>query len=155
MIYRTRGYLPHLEVPGATYFLTLRLAGTLPQSVIDSIEFEIRSLSQISNRPMTKMEKIRLDHLKSTRIQEYLDNGYGECWLDQKDVAEVVQEAIRHHHGTRYVSHASCIMPNHLHWILTPKQARGFRKNDSMLIPVLQSFKSYTAHAANKILNRN
>ena len=29
-IERDRGYLPHLEIRGAAYFITLRLADTLP-----------------------------------------------------------------------------------------------------------------------------
>jgi REP-associated tyrosine transposase len=45
-------------------------------------------------------------------------------------------------------------MPNHLHWILTPKRRKGMTKLDSQIIPIMQSFKSFTAHSANKLLNR-
>ena len=47
-----------------------------------------------------------------------------------------------------------CIMPNHLHWILTPQRKRGMTKIDSRIIPILQRFKSYTAHSANRVLQR-
>lgn len=39
-------------------------------------------------------------------------------------------------------------MPNHLHWVITPAA------NSSVLAPIIQRFKSFTSHAANKILDR-
>jgi REP element-mobilizing transposase RayT len=38
-------------------------------------------------------------------------------------------------------------MPNHLHWIITPKE--------ESLTEIIQGLKSFTAHQANKILNRD
>jgi hypothetical protein len=40
MSYRDRGYLPHLEILGSTYFVTFRLTGTLPQKVLDDFRTE-------------------------------------------------------------------------------------------------------------------
>lgn len=66
-------------------------------------------------------------------------------------VAEMVKQSIMHFDGSKYESHAFCIMPNHLHWLLTPKKSTS----DSALISIMHSIKSFTAHEANMLLKRN
>src|SRR2546422_373041 len=41
---RHRGRLPHWESPGATYFVTFRLADSLPRAMLASIEWERRDI---------------------------------------------------------------------------------------------------------------
>ena len=68
----------------------------------------------------------------------------------------MIKEAVIHHDRSRYISHVCCIMPNHVHWILTPERQKGMTKLDSRrFIPIIQKFKSFTAHQANKILSRS
>ena len=40
MIIRTRGFLPHFEREKATYFVTFRLAGSLPATVLNAWQRE-------------------------------------------------------------------------------------------------------------------
>jgi REP element-mobilizing transposase RayT len=44
-------------------------------------------------------------------------------------------------------------MPNHVHVVFTVKSTGG--ELDSDLIPILHSWKSFTAHKANKLLKRH
>ena len=44
---RDRGRLPHWEVEGGTYFVTIRLGDSLPQSLLESIRFERKDILQI------------------------------------------------------------------------------------------------------------
>jgi REP element-mobilizing transposase RayT len=155
IIYRTRGYLPHVEKPGSTYFVTLRLAGTLPQSIIQQISDEVKTLEEIDASQVSSSPSQRLQYLKSTRIQDYLDQGIGTCFLKDPAVVQIVQEAIEHHDGVSYVSHVACVMPNHLHWILTPLNSNQKNRSQFILPPIIQRFKSFTAHAANKLLHRS
>jgi REP element-mobilizing transposase RayT len=153
--YRSRGYLPHLEIPNSTYFVTLRLSDTLPQNVLDVFRSELKIFHEHKqNQKLCTGEEQRLKYLQTKKIQDYLDAGVGECWLKQPLIAAIVEEAIRHHDGEKYNCHVCCIMPNHLHWILTPKKTKEMTKLDSQIISIMQSFKSFTAHSANKILNR-
>jgi len=154
--YRDRGYLPHLEDEGSTYFVTFRLAGTLPKRVVEEFEHERRVVSEIArkqNRELTEQEQARLKYLESTKIQQYLDKGTGDCWLREPSVAGMVKESIQHFDGSRYESHALCIMPNHVHWLLTPLEtaipAGGFP-----LTSIMHTVKSYTSHQANKLLRK-
>jgi REP element-mobilizing transposase RayT len=96
---------------------------------------------------------MRLKYLKSVRIQEYLDKGIGECWLNNPQISQMVTESIAFFEGTRYVTHVFCIMPNHIHWLLKPNYEK-LPENESALVSVMHSIKSFTAHRANKILNR-
>ena len=90
-IERDRGYLPHLEIRGATYFITLRLADTLPALVLHQIRMELLKLKRNhADRKLNDLEEQRLKYLQNRRIQDYLDNGTGGCWLKHPAVAELV-----------------------------------------------------------------
>jgi REP element-mobilizing transposase RayT len=154
MILRYRKYLPHLESPNSTYFVTFRLEGALPQSVLENWRFErvqIQSDAERQKRQLTDYEKDRLKYLFSRKVEEYLDQLYGECWLKERAVAQVVVDTLRHFDGSRYLLHAWCVMPNHVHVVFT---AISKSEVQSDLIPIVHSWKSYTAHKANKILKR-
>jgi REP element-mobilizing transposase RayT len=149
-MFRDRGYLPHFEVQELTYFLTFRLADTLPKNVLRAFEIEKEQLNQEAIKRGEKLlpeEEKRLNYLKSKRIQEYLDKGIGQCWLRQEEIAEIVANSIKFFEKTRYVSHAWCIMPNHVHWLITPKESESLAK-------IVHSIKSYSAKEANKKLSR-
>jgi len=81
------------------------------------------------------------------KIAGYLDRSSGRCWLSDPRIAQTVENAILYFDAQRYSLIAWCIMPNHVHAMLETKE--GFP-----LYSVLQSWKSFTAKASNKILNR-
>jgi hypothetical protein len=72
---RTRGRLPHWEANNAIYFVTFRLADSLPQNVIAAFEFEKRNIvaAKQAGRPLSPTEEKRLDELVSEQIQTKLD----------------------------------------------------------------------------------
>ena len=59
----------------------------------------------------------------------------------------MVQDTLQHHHNQRYVLMAWCIMPNHVHALIK------ILPNHS-LTNIVHSWKSFTAHQANKLLKR-
>jgi REP element-mobilizing transposase RayT len=147
---RDGAYLPHWSAEGAIYSVTFRLHDALPQHVLkawhaerDAIVVEARQ----QGRPLTADESKRLDHLHSTKVEKYLDAGYGSCWLRQDPMAQLVAEALEHFDGRRYRLIAWCIMPNHVHVVLQSLVGEQLPK-------ILHSLKSYTAHSANKHLRR-
>ena len=62
-------------------------------------------------------------------------------------VARVVEDALLHFQGQRYALHAWCLMPDHVHVLVTPFE-------DRPLDTVLHSWKSFTANEVNKMLHR-
>ena len=145
---RDRGRLPHWEKDNATYFITFRLADSLPRTVLDRIASERASILQLAHqqsRDLTPTEQQHLKSLSSVRIEQYLDSGAGSCSLRINEVAEVVAATLRLFDEKRYRLFAWCIMPNHLHAVV-----RVFPTYK--LSEVLHSWKSYTAKEADRIL---
>ena len=146
----SRGVLPHLKREGAAYFVTFRLAGTLPQSVLIQFKAEraaIIATAEAARRPLTWHEQEELFRWYSARVDKYLDSGRGDCWLKRPDIAELVAQALQFHAGQRFDLHAWAIMPNHVHAVLRPQG--GWTLSD-----ILKSWKGYSAREANLQLHR-
>jgi REP element-mobilizing transposase RayT len=130
--WRARGYLPHYDVPGVLQFLTFRLHDAMPTS--------------------RRSEWAALMHLEDSlerrkKLERYLDQGQGECWLRRPEVAEVAMQAFRFFDGKRYRLDSWVVMPNHVHLIVevwhTP------------LASLVQSWKRHISRESNKLLGRN
>lgn len=81
----------------------------------------------------------------SRAVERYLDQGAGACHLLRKDIAELVADALRHFHSSRYLLHEWVIMPNHVHAIVWPMP-------NFLLGDILKSWKQFTSRRARKIL---
>ena len=90
--HRTR--LPHFEAGEVPQHICFRLADSLPQSVLQQWENELRRL------PETEQQNTRRQ-----RIEAALDQGHGACWLSRPEVAALVRDALRHFDGDRYQLH--------------------------------------------------
>ena len=127
----SRGYLPHVDVPGLFQSITFRLADSLPHDVIERLAQE--KLDDVERRK---------------RIEALLDAGHGECLLQRRKVAEIVEDALLHFDGERYRLLAWCIMPNHVHALIETRAGHPLAK-------VVHSWKSFTAKEINKALGRS
>ena len=150
VIIHDRGHLPHWEKDSATYFVTFRLADSLPQSVLERIESERQSVVQTARqlqRDLSGDERKRIQQLSTKTIEQDLDNGAGSCHLKNPAIANEVAETLLHFDNKRYRLFAWCVMPNHVHVLLRlfPGQ---------VLASVVHSWKSFTAKQANKLLGR-
>src|SRR6266849_7007927 len=132
---RKRKRLPHWEADGAVYFVTFRLADSLPQSVLASPEFTCGQGTEAARKRFRAAER-------------GLDRGAGACYLRVTEVAALVANTLEKFAGSRYRLFAWCIMPNHVHTVFQPYCPYK-------LAPILHSWKSYSALSANKILNRS
>ena len=142
-----RGYLPHVKAEGGTYFVTFRLADTLPKDVLQRYHFEREDVvkrAKAMGRKPTRDEEERLAALQSERVEAYLDAGHGKCWLKHPHIAGMVAGALKHFDGERYSLHAWVVMPNHVHVVVTPRAGHT-------LSAILHSWKSFTAHAVQKV----
>lgn len=146
---RSGAYLPHWEKEGGIYAVRFRLHDSLPQGKLKELEEERKKIIESSRHPgktITKAERERIDYLFSQKIERYLDSGYGSCWLERDDIAEIVANSLRYFDNDRYQLFAWCIMPNHVHVVL--------QTITHSLRDIMYSCKKYTAIEANKILCR-
>jgi REP element-mobilizing transposase RayT len=147
----TRGYLPHVKREGASYFVTFRLADSLPKEVLLEFEREkterLRRLQHFKSCGETindSEEEIVRDF--SRKIEGYLDHGVGACHLRRPEIADLVANAMRHFHERRYVLHDWVVMPNHVHAIIWPMP-------NHLLSYILKSWKQFTSRRAKRMLN--
>jgi REP element-mobilizing transposase RayT len=139
--------LPHWEQEGRTYFVTFRLADSLPQEKLRQWVAEREQWSRAHPEPHTDAQRAEYEQLFTERMQEWLDAGSGECWLAGAGVARVIETTLRHFEGERYRLGAFVIMPNHVHVLVTPL-------GGSSIVDILHSWKSYSANQINQLLDR-
>jgi REP element-mobilizing transposase RayT len=139
--WRSRGYLPHFHQPRLVQSLTFRLHDAVPEPVVQSWKDE---LGWITNLPATDPREVELRKL----ISRYEDAGHGACWLRDERIATLVENALLHFDSQRYRLVAWCIMPNHVHGLAEISE-------NWPLAGIVHSWKSYTAHEANRILKRS
>jgi REP element-mobilizing transposase RayT len=130
MSYYSRN-LPHWHPEGKAIFLTFRLWGSLPATVLQ----RLATLDEDPRRQFAAAER-------------GLDAGsYGPRWLAVPEVADVVEGALvwGQNHLNFYLLEAYVVMPNHVHALLQP------------LVPlprITRGIKGVSAKSANRILNR-
>lgn len=147
---RSRGYLPHLETQNPVYFVTFRLADSLPRTLLEEVRQEREAIKKAGSAGTAgRADVARAQKLRATiqKAERCLDGGLGACHMREPLVAEVVAKAIRFFEGERCHVLAWCVMPNHVHVVFSP--LGGHR-----LASILHSWKSFAAERANKLLGR-
>lgn len=157
--YRTfyQRYLPHIQPPGATLFITFRLADSLPMSALLHLRAEAEQRTKILNAITDSDERARRAYQEQRRVfriwDELLETDHdGPVWLRDSRIAALVAQSLHHRSGKVYDLDAFCIMPNHVHMVMKP-----LPKLDTTyhaLPAIMQSLKSYTARQANRVLER-
>jgi putative transposase len=146
-IKKYRRKLPHWVQEGATYFITFRLADSLPQEKLDELEHLRAQWEAAHPEPRAEEDVQRYFRETMQRVDDWLDAGAGECWLRDETCAAIVTRAMHHFDSERYFLSSYCVMPNHVHVTLHP--FIGHEPAD-----VLKSWKGFTAHELNKHLGR-
>jgi len=142
----TRGYLPHVKREGASYFVTFRLADSIPRAVL--LGFKQRWAAQMQAIAASDADgRQQADRQLQRQIERYLDQGAGACHLRRPEIAALVASALSYFHGEQYLLDEWVIMPNHVHLILWPMPKHT-------LTEILRSRKRHTARQANLILRR-
>lgn len=138
--------LPQWTHDRSIYHVTFRLHDSLPQQVLRQWQSEKKLLLAQVN--LSVAGKYRLQFLVSEQIEAYLDQGIGSCLMRDPEIAGVVSDAVTHFDGDRYLLHAWCVMPNHVHLIIQPQE-------NQKLDAIVHSLKSFTAHQIGKLLAKN
>jgi putative transposase len=116
----SRGYLPHVKREGAEYFVTFRLADSLPKEILLRYEAgraeRLRALHEATRRSLTTADTEEIINRDFRRLVErQLDRGAGACHLRRPEIAELVAGALQFFHEQRYLLREWAVMPNHVH----------------------------------------
>ncbi len=123
-------HLPHWRQDGATYFVTFRLADSLPQAKRNELkrlkrEWLAGRRSALRNgitkvgrnafRPtfqgLAEEEWEDLARIVMEKVERWLDQGMGECWLKLAELRQVVIECLHHLDGDAYELGCYVTMP--------------------------------------------
>jgi putative transposase len=139
--------LPHWQQPGRTYFLTIRLADSIPAKL--RAQWEQERDIWLSHHPEPWTAGVQKEYHKrfSAKMDAWLDAGHGSCVLRKPECRAFVEATLRHSDEVLYWHHAWVIMPNHAH-MLTSLHV------DSDLKEIMKSWKGSSTHPINKLVGR-
>ncbi|NOZ19988.1 MAG: hypothetical protein GXP25_02755 [Planctomycetes bacterium] len=141
------GNLPHWRQEGTTYFITFRLADSLPRAKLAEWLREREEWLLEHPEPHTEEERAEFWERFPARFHRWLDTGYGSCVLSDPRVSEFMERVLLHFDCERYHLGEHVVMPNHVHATVTPV-------GDHRLSGILHAWKSYSAKQINKRMNR-
>jgi REP element-mobilizing transposase RayT len=153
-----RRNLPHIQPPGASLFITFRLVGSLPISVLYDLkaeaEAELLALCDLADPVERARQQYEAQKQYFGRWDAALDaEPTGPHWLKDPRVAHVVSSSMHHLNGRLYDLDSFCIMSNHVHVLFTPLRADYDAYHG--LARIMHSLKGYTARQANELLVRS
>ncbi len=138
------GTLPHWRQDGATYFVTFRLADSLPQERLEQWRREKDEWAAAHPEPHDAAARQDYYERFPQRLQQWLDAGAGSCVLTLPEVKQLVENALKHFDGDRYRLDEFVVAPNHVHALVSPL-------GEHQLSDILHSWKSFTAHEILKV----
>jgi len=134
----SRRHRPHIHPPGATLFLTYRLAGSIPKATVreykakkEWLENQITQATksaQNGNSEQVKRDKLKLveqfERFKRQwflRFEDVLHKAEtGPMWMQDERVADAVAENLHKLDGDAYRLDAYTVMSNHVHALFQP-----------------------------------
>lgn len=143
----SRNHLPHWTQGGVTYFVTFRLADSIPAGLLRQWQNEREAWLRWHPEPWRREVEAEYRERFPERQDEWLDAGGGECLLRRTDIRAEVERCVVHFDGERYDVDAFVLMPNHVHALVTPRE--GFA-----LFEVLKGMKGVSARNCNRMLGR-
>jgi len=157
-----RRHLPHFYPPDAIYFISSRLADSLPPSVIERArkERELLESQRLEGKKVSSGLPPYIDELEWW--EKVIERGNKNArWLADPRVASLVAQSIHYRDGKDYDLVAYTIMPNHMHLVfgigqydLLERPENAGTLSGKQLSRTMMSLKRHTALQANKILGR-
>ena len=145
-------YLPHIQPLYETFFITFRIINSLPVKIVkklaaEKIANENKIIRTITNHK--KKQKLLSDSNKRYFIifDELLHKYQAKGNLHKTNYAEIVKNSLHFYDKKNYNLISYCIMPNHVHLLISDV--------DKELYKIMQSIKSFTGKALNKLDNKH
>jgi putative transposase len=144
----TENLLPDWQQKGSTYFITFRLADSIPTRLRTRWEEERQVWLRFHPEPWNTETEQEYHKRFTSAIECWLDAGYGSCVLRQVDCARIVNNALRHFDRQRLALISSVVMPNHVHALL-------IQNADHPLEHLLHSWKTFSSRNINRLVGRS
>jgi putative transposase len=147
-IRHTENRLPHWQQEGAVYFVTFRLADSIPSHLLNQWENERGAWLRVHPEPWSAEIEREYYQRFSAAVEQWLDAGHGACLLRRPDCAQMVAETLHHFERQRVAIISFVVMPNHVHALFVQNSEWPLEK-------LIRSWKGFTARQINKLLSRS
>jgi REP element-mobilizing transposase RayT len=123
-----RKKLPHWRQDGVTYFVTSRLADSIPRATMAQWlasrqawlrQNRMEKVADLATQPENIQRAYHQEFTK--RFHDLLDACYGSCCLRQPDVSKLLATLLVGRHEVTCDLDAWVIMPNHFHALVSPR----------------------------------
>jgi REP element-mobilizing transposase RayT len=144
---RHKNLLPHWQQPGATYFITFRLADAIPANL--RAQWQAERAVWLGHHPEPWTAEIEREYHRrfSGQVDAWLDAGHGACWLRTPAIRGFLAATLRYRDDDRYALHSWVAMPNHAHVLVSLHPS-------ARLEDEVGAWKSVSARAINRRLGR-
>lgn len=151
-----RRNLPHLDVPGGTYFITFCLTGSLPSMGYASIARRWRERAMKSPPPGMSVPSWRYECASAAflEVDSLLDGASAARWLADPRLSGIVESCLRHWDGLRYRVVAYVVMPSHCHIVIDTSGYGAGAGHESSRQRIMHSIKRRSAQECNRLLGR-
>lgn len=140
---QTRRRLPHRTQPGCTYFVTWRLADSVPREVLERWKQERGEFYRLHPQPWDSRTQHAYDERFPRRMERWADAGHGACHVRELRLRQIVVDALHYFDAQRYDLDSYVVMPNHVHVLVAPRCESG-NKSDAGLQPAFQDAEGNT-----------
>ncbi|MFK7850487.1 MAG: transposase [Akkermansiaceae bacterium] len=141
-----QNHLPHWQQDSSWVFVTWRLADSVPIGLTVKWQKQRDEWLALHPKPWDTDKETEYHKLFSTQLEEWMDQGMGECILRDPKFANIVGKVLLHFHAERYFVDSFVIMPNHVHLLVRLMPSVPMEKN-------VQSWKRYSARLINEARN--
>lgn len=142
-----RDCLPHVRQENVIYFITFRLADSLPAARTAELRKERDRWLLQNPPPHTAAQNHQYRQIWTVHIENLMDAGHGACILREPRSRDVIESLVRHHDSVAYRLGDFVIMPNHVHALLQPLPGWPLSR-------ILQAWKSASTRKINLLLGR-
>jgi REP element-mobilizing transposase RayT len=139
--------LPHWQQGSVHYFVTWRLADSLPKEKLERWSEERNLWLRRNPPPWSHLTEAEYRERFSDRMDDWLDAAEGSCLLGKPLLARFVANALLHYDNERYMLDSFVVMPNHVHTLF--RLMEPHRLED-----IVKSWKGFTAREINRRLQR-
>ena len=146
----SRRSLPHWLVADRTYFVTRRIANSLPAAVVEELRAERDALHQ--QKCSDESRWLKLYRAQFVRVDEILDadKENDECKLTNGDIPNIILKSLDWLvHDAGWCIYAATIMSTHIHLVMRNNKGRT-----GELLDDIEKFKRFTGSAANRSVGR-
>jgi putative transposase len=162
-----RRNLPHIQPIGAAFFITFRLAGSVPKSVIDALsenyDFQFQKAKTIIDVHERNLKIFNLRKKYLVELDAILDKiQHGPHFLKDRNIMDIIGNELKRNDGTLYNLIAYCIMSNHVHLVINTGNQLIDIKDDLELLQkyvpldkIMKQIKGASALFCNQYLHRS